>query len=295
MAAVLETTGLTKRFGAFAALRDCDLTLPAHRVIGIVGPNGAGKTTLLQLAVGLRFPTAGSISVLGRSPEREPAELLAHLGFVGQDRPLYGDLTVQETLELARRLNTTWDRAYALARVERFRIPLDARVRRLSTGQRAQVALALALGKRPELLILDEPVANLDPLARLELFEELMAAVADSGLTVVMSANALADVERVCDHVVILLDGQVRLAGDVEHLMSRHVFVSGQRDRVPFPAGWQVIDERHAERQGTWLLCSTPGAVPIETGDGTISRHATIEEIVLAYLRSAGTGAGGRS
>lgn len=295
MAAVLEATGLTKRFGAFAALRDCDLTLPAHRVIGIVGPNGAGKTTLLQLAVGLRFPTAGSLSVLGRSPQSEPAELLAHLGFVAQDRPLYGELTVRETLELGRRLNKSWDRDYALARVERFRVSLDARVRHLSTGQRAQVALALALGKRPELLILDEPVANLDPLARLELLEELMAAVADDGLTVVMSANALADVERVCDHVVILLDGQVRLAGDVEHLVSRHVFVSGQRHRMPFPAGWQVIHERHAERQGMWLLRSTPDTVPVQTVDGTISRQATLEEIVLAYLRSAGTGAGGRS
>lgn len=295
MAVVLEAIGLTKRFNAFSALRDCDLALPAHRVIGIVGPNGAGKTTLLQLAVGLRSPTAGSIRVLGRSPQGELAELLPHVGFVAQDRPLYGDLTVQETLELARQLNGGWDRAYALARIERFRIPLDARVRRLSTGQRAQVALTLAIGKRPELLILDEPVANLDPLARLELLEELMAAVADDEVTVVMSANALADVERVCDHVVILLDGRVRLAGDAELLASQHVFVSGRRDRAPFGGEWQVIDERHAERQGTWLLCSTPGARPIEMGDGTTARQATLEEIVLAYLRSAGTGTGGRS
>jgi ABC-2 type transport system ATP-binding protein len=291
MSVALEAAGLTKRFGDFVALRDCDLRLPAHKVIGIVGPNGAGKTTLLQLAVGLRYPTAGSISVLGRSPATDIADLLARVAFIGQDRPLYGDLTVQETLELARHLNATWDHAYALARVHRFRVPLDARVRRLSTGQRAQVALAVAIGKRPELLILDEPVANLDPLARVELLEELMAAVADDGLTVVMSANALADVERTCDHLVILLGGQVRVSGGIEDLTSQHVFVSAPRGPAPFDQDWHVVDERHAERQATWLLRSTRGAAPIEARDGTIARRASLEEIVLAYLRSASTGA----
>lgn len=291
MAAVLEAAGLTKQFGKFTALRSCDLSLPAQKVIGLVGPNGAGKTTLLQLASGLRYPTAGSIRVLGRSPRDDAAALLPHVGFVAQERPLYGDFTVEETLELARRLNATWDHAYALARVQRFRLPLDARVRRLSTGQRAQVALALAVGKRPELLLLDEPVANLDPLARLELLEELMATVADGATSVVMSANALPDVERVCEYVVILLDGQVRLAGDIEHLGAQHTFVSGPLERPPFGDRWQIIDERHAERQGTWLLRSIGATPPIDTGDGTLARRATLEEIVLGYLRSADKGA----
>ena len=293
MAAVLEAAGLTKRFGRFQALRGCDLSLPAQKVIGLVGPNGAGKTTLLQLASGLRYPTSGSITVLGRSPRDDAAALLPHVGFVAQDRPLYGDFTVEETLELARRLNPTWDHAYALARVQRFRLPLDARVRRLSTGQRAQVALALAVGKRPELLLLDEPVANLDPLARLELLEELMATVADGGTSVVLSANALADVERVCEYVVILVDGQVHLAGDLDELTTQHTFVSGPVDRPPFGDGWQVINERRAERQGTWLLRSVGATPPIDAGDGTQARNATLEEIVLAYLRSADRG--GRS
>ena len=291
MAVAVEATGLSKHFGRFVALRDCDLSLPAHKVIGLVGPNGAGKTTLLQLASGLRYPTTGSINVLGRSPREDAAALLPHVGFVAQERPLYGDFTVEETLELARRLNTSWDHAYALARVRRFRLPLDARIRRLSTGQRAQVALALAVGKRPELLLLDEPVANLDPLARLELLEELMATVADGATSVVMSANALADVERVCEYMVILLDGQVRLAGDIEDLAAQHTFVSGPRERPPFGGGWEVIDERHAERQGTWLLRSAGGTPPIDGGDGTVARQATLEEIVLAYLRSADKGA----
>ena len=291
MAAVLEANSLTKRFGKFQALRGCDLSLPAQKVIGLVGPNGAGKTTLLQLASGLRYPTSGSISVLGRSPRDDAAALLPHIGFVAQERPLYGDFTVEETLELARRLNPLWDHAYALARVRRFRLPLDARIRRLSTGQRAQVALALAVGKRPELLLLDEPVANLDPLARLELLEELMATVADGGTSVVLSANALADVERVCEYVVILVDGRVRLAGDLDELTSRHTFVSGPIERPPFGDRWQVINERHAERQGTWLLRSVDATPPIDSSDGTQARNATLEEIVLAYLRSAEKGA----
>lgn len=290
MNAVLEAAGLTKRYGAFAALRDCHLALPARRVIGLVGPNGAGKTTLLQLAAGLRKPTAGSLTVLGRSPWPASAASLAEVGFVAQERPLYGDLTVDETLELGRRLNDAWDHAYAAARLRRFRIPSAARVRRLSTGQRAQVSLALALAKHPRLLLLDEPVANLDPLARLELLEELMAAVADGGPSVVMSANALADVERVCEHVVLLVDGRVRLAGDLEDLVSQHVFVSGPRGRAPFGDEWEVIDQRTAERQATWLLRGG-GAPPIAAGNGTVARQATLEEIVLAYLRAAGTGA----
>lgn len=291
MNAVLETAGLTKRYDTLVALRDCDLALPAQRVIGLVGPNGAGKTTLLQLAAGLRKPTAGSITVLGRSPWPESAESLADVAFVAQERPLYGELTVEETLELGRRLNRAWDHAYAAARIRRFRIPPATRVRRLSTGQRAQVSLALALAKRPRLLLLDEPVANLDPLARLELLEELMASVADGGPTVVMSANAIADVERVCDHLVLLLDGRVRLAGDLDALVARHTFVSGPLHRASFGEEWEVIDQRTAERQATWLLRAVGTPPPMGSSNGTVARAATLEEIVLAYLRAAGAGA----
>lgn len=290
MPAALEAARLNKSFGGFRALRDCDFSLPEHKVVGLVGPNGAGKTTLLQLAIGLRYPTSGTISTLGRSPSRAAAEITARVGFIAQDRPLYGDFTVAETLELARRLNPTWDHEYAVGRLRRFRIPLDARVRRLSTGQRAQVALATAIGKRPELLLLDEPVANLDPLARMELLEELMAAVADGGTTVVMSANALADIERVCDHLVILLDGQIRLSDDIDEVVGRHLFVSGSRDHVAFDAGWEVIDERRAERQSNWIVRMKGESVRgFEGQNGTVARPAGLEEIVLAYLRAAST------
>lgn len=286
----VETFGLTKSFGNVAALLDCDLSLPTQKVIGVVGPNGSGKTTLLQMAMGLRYPTEGSVRVLGRSPRADAAELLPRVAFVAQDRPLYGDFTVVDTLELGRHLNRTWDHDYALARIRRFQIPLGARVRRLSTGQRAQVALALAIGKRPELLLLDEPVANLDPLARVELLEELMATVADGATTLLMSANAVADIDRVCDYLVILLDGGVRLAGDIDQLKSEHAFVSGPREQT-FGGTWEIVEEgRQAERQGTWLVRSAEGGQPITCLDGTQIRPATLEEIVLAYLRSASKG-----
>jgi ABC-2 type transport system ATP-binding protein len=287
MTAALEAHDLHKTYGKAVALRDCDATFPAGKVIGLVGPNGAGKTTLLQLAIGLRYPTAGSIEVLGRTPARDTLGVLAHVGYVGQDRPLYLDLTVEETLHLGSRLNAGWDDAYARGRISHLRIPLDRKVRALSTGQRAQVALTLALGKRPALLLLDEPVANLDPVARLEFLEELMGAAAD-GPTVVLASNAMADIERVCEHVVILVNGRVRVAGDVEEIERDHVVVVAPRTQVEETATamGELIDMREAERQ-TIQLRRGPLPAP-GTTDGTTARHATVEEIVIGYLRAAG-------
>jgi ABC-2 type transport system ATP-binding protein len=283
MNVVLETSGLTKRYGKTEALRGCDLSLAGGKVTGLVGPNGAGKTTLLNIAVGLHRPTSGHIRVLGLDPSRDGVAVLSRVGFVAQDRPLHQGFTVAETLEIGRRLNPKWDQAYALARVKHFALPLDRRIRSLSTGQRAQVALTLALGKHPEVLLLDEPVANLDPVARLELLEELMGVVAEDGLSVILSSNVLADVERVCEHVVILVDGRVRISGDADELVRSHVLVSGPRR-----AGHDAVDEgevievRHAERQTTRLLRGH--ADPSD--DGTEVRPATLEEIVVGYLRA---------
>jgi ABC-2 type transport system ATP-binding protein len=204
------------------------------------------------------------------------------VGFVAQDRPLHPGFTVAETLEIGRRLNPRWDHAYALARVKHFGLPLDRPVRSLSTGQRAQVALTLALGKRPEVLLLDEPVANLDPVARLELLEELMGVVAEDGPSVILSSNVLADVERVCEHVVILIDGRVRISGDADELVRSHVLVSGPRRAGKDRADGEVIEVRHADRQTTLLLRGH--AAPSD--DGTEVRPATLEEIVVGYLRS---------
>jgi ABC-2 type transport system ATP-binding protein len=284
MNVVLETSDLTKRYGRTEALRGCDLSLAGGKVTGLVGPNGAGKTTLLQIAVGLHRPTSGRIRVLGLDPSRDTVALLSRVGFVAQDRPLHQGFTVGETLEIGRRLNPKWDHAYALARVKRFGLPLDRRIRSLSTGQRAQVALTLALGKRPEVLLLDEPVANLDPVARLELLEELMGVVAEDGPSVILSSNVLADVERVCEHVVILVDGRVRISGDTDELVRSHVLVSGPRRAGPDGVVGEVIEVRQAERQTTRLLRGH--AEPSD--DGTEVRPATLEEIVVGYLRSQG-------
>ena len=284
MDAVVETTALTKRYGSVMALADCDLALPRGKVTGLVGPNGAGKTTLIHLAIGLLRPTAGIVRVFGHDSTREILRILPRVGFVAQDRPLYRDLTILESLELGRRLNERWDADYALARVRRFGLPLSRKVKTLSTGQRAHVATSLALGKRPELILLDEPVANLDPVARLALLEELMGVVAEDGLTVVFSANALADVERVCEHIVILVNGRPRLAGDTEELIQSHVVAIGPRTQGVSAMDGELIEAHHADRQTIRLL---RGQGPSRVDDGTIVRPATLEEIVLGYMRPA--------
>jgi ABC-2 type transport system ATP-binding protein len=284
MDAVVETTHLTKRYGSVTALDECNVALPRGKVTGLVGPNGAGKTTLLHIAVGLLQPTAGAATVFGHDSTRGIGQILPRVGFVAQDRPLYRELTVAEMLELGRKLNDRWDAAFARARVERFGLPASRKIRTLSTGQRAQVALSLALGKRPELLLLDEPVANLDPVARLALLEELMSVVAVDGTTIVFSANALADVERVCEHIVILVNGRPRLAGDTEELIDSHVIAIGRPSDALSAADGEVIEARHADRQ-TIRLLRGPG--PSLVDNGTIVRPATLEEIVLGYMRPA--------
>jgi ABC-2 type transport system ATP-binding protein len=285
MNAALEAIGLTKRYRKTWALRDCDLALPSGSVIGLVGPNGAGKTTLLHMAIGLLEPTAGEIRIFDWSPREHPTLVLSRVGFMAQDRPLYQGFSVADTLEMGRQLNPRWDGAYAKERLGRLRIPLDRRVKTLSTGQRAQVALTLALGKRPDLLLLDEPVANLDPLARHEFLQELMGAVAENGSTVVLSSHIVAELERVCDHLVILVDGRVRLAGDVDQLLSGHALVVGPRREgaTRDPSTIEIIE---AGRQTSRLVRTARPEQPHVCPDGTAVRPATLEEVVLAYLRS---------
>ena len=284
MNVALESSALTKRYRNVVALDACEVAVPSGRVVGLVGPNGAGKTTLLHLAVGLLEPTSGTIEVFGASPTTDPADVLARVGFLGQDRPLYGAFTVAETMELGRHLNPTWDRAFTAERLQRIGIPLDRKVKTLSGGQRAQVALTLALGKRPELILLDEPVSNLDPVARLEFLQELMSAVAQAGSTVVLSSHVIADVERVCDHLVILSGGKVRLAGDIDTLVQQHALVVGPR-RDAAAADAAAIEVSHADRQTTALIHTARPEEPHVCADGSYVRPATLEEIVLAYLR----------
>ena len=213
---VVETEGLGKRYGSQWALRDCTLQIPAGTVTALIGPNGAGKSTLLQLAVGLSRPTAGAVRVVGGDPRRDASSVLPRVGFLAQEHPLYKGFTVAETLRLGRSLNPGWDQSLAVARIRALGLSLEKTVGRLSGGQQAQVALTLALAKRPELLLLDEPVASLDPLARREFLESVMEAVAETGMTVVLSSHIVADLERVCDQLVILATARVQLAGPIE-------------------------------------------------------------------------------
>ncbi len=277
MNAAMETTGLSKRYGRMWALRDCSLALPASKIAALVGPNGAGKTTLLHLAVGLLDPTSGAIRTLGESP-RENAEVLARIGFVAQDVPLYDGFKVREMLELGGHLNPTWDQELALDRVRRHDIDLDQRCGTLSGGQRAQVALTLAIGKRPELLLLDEPLASLDPLARREFLGSLMEAAAEGDVTVLLSSHLITDMERVCDYLIVLSAARVQVIGEVEDLLATHKVLTGPRnDHV---AGADVISASHTDRQSTLFVRVTgPIAAPAWR-----AHEVSLEDLVLAYL-----------
>jgi ABC-2 type transport system ATP-binding protein len=218
---MLAADGLGKRYRRRWALSDCTLQIPAGRVVGLVGPNGAGKTTLLHLAAGLTAPTTGTVEVLGRRPGDGPVQL-ARVGFVAQDTPLYLGLSVAGHLRMAAYLNPAWDGAAARQRVEQLGIDPRQRAGKLSGGQRAQVALTLAIAKRPELLILDEPVASLDPLARREFLQSVAGTVAGHGTNVVLSSHLVADLELICDYLVVVVASRVRLAGDIAALLASH-------------------------------------------------------------------------
>jgi ABC-2 type transport system ATP-binding protein len=282
----IETAGLGKRYKRAWALQDCTLHLPTGRIAALVGPNGAGKTTLLHLAVGLLAPDAGSVRVFGQDP-RSNTKALAEIGFVAQDTPLYRDFTAQELITMGGKLNRTWDAALARTRLSDLGIAPNLPVGKLSGGQRAQVALALALAKRPRLLLLDEPIAALDPLARHEFMQALMGAVADTGTTVLLSSHLLADLERACDYLIVLQTAHVQLSGPVEGLLEAHRTLVGPRtesDRVPGVA--EVIRASSTDRQST-LLARTDGTVP---ADPAWSVHeVTLEDLVLAYLAKADT------
>jgi ABC-2 type transport system ATP-binding protein len=280
---VIETQMLAKRYKHTWALRHCTLAVPSHRAVALVGPNGAGKTTLLHLAVGLAAPTTGHITVLdGLTPGSDPA--LARIGFVAQDTPLYPNLTVEDTFRLAASLTDRWDGTDALRRLTDLDIPLAAKVGRLSGGQRAQVALAVALARHPEMLILDEPAARLDPLARHEFMGTLMEAVAGEGISVVYSSHAVSELARVCDYLIVLAGGRLQVSDDVDHLLDTHRVLTGPSDQADqvgdrLPVVWAAT----AQRQSRLLVRMPSHETPPQ---GWRAEPTNLEELVLAYLRS---------
>ena len=286
MSNVLETTHLSKRYGRQWALQDCTLALPAGRVAALVGPNGAGKTTLLHLSVGLLEPTAGSVQVFGCSPLKQTTQTLPRLGFVAQDHPLYKDFTVADLLTLGRKLNPRWDDTLAKARMQKLGIPLKRPAGKLSGGQQAQVALVLALAKRPDLLLLDEPLASLDPLARREFLRTLMDAEAESGLTVLLSSHIIGDLERVCDYLIILSASYVQLAGDIQEIQRTHKRLVGPRQEVDAIASVHTVVETSQTERQTTLLVRTNG--PLFDPSWEV-QEVSLEDIVLAYLSQQAT------
>jgi ABC-2 type transport system ATP-binding protein len=282
--AVIAASGLGKAYRRTWALRDCTLAIPEGHVVGLVGPNGAGKTTLLRLATGMLTPTRGTITVLGQRPAAGPAQL-ARVGFVAQDTAVYARLTVADHLRLGAWLNPGWDDNLAQQRIGQLALDPRQRAGSLSGGQRAQLALTLAMAKRPELLLLDEPVASLDPLARREFLQGLMEAVADQRLSVVLSSHLVADLERVCDYLVVLVASRVRVAGEVSDLLASHRRLSGpRRDPGSLPAGQEVITESHTDKQSS-LLVRTDGPVLDPAWAVT---PVSLEDLVLAYMSRAG-------
>jgi len=276
--APLVADGLGKRYGRDWGLRDCTLTIPDGAIVGLTGANAAGKSTLLALATGLLAPSEGSVSVLGRDPLRNPS-VLADVGFVAQGAPLYRSFSVAETIEFVRRTNSGWDDEIVPDLLTR--ISSRAKVGSLSEGERARLALGLVLGKRPRLVLLDEPFASLDPLAGRELLQLLMDHVAETAATVVIASHVIADIERVCDHIVLLTGGGVRLESNVEVLLDSHRLLTGPRRPLGSIRGVrEIVRERHSGRQLT-LLVVTDG--PIVDPSWTVE-PVGLEDLLLAYM-----------
>ncbi|MFC5181651.1 ABC transporter ATP-binding protein [Actinomadura harenae] len=287
MTAALETERLGMRFGRSWALRDCTVSLPAGAVVALVGPNGAGKTTLMNLVCGLLRPTEGRVRVFGEDADSGSAEALARVGFVAQEHPLYRGMTVAELLRMGRALNPRFDRNLAEMRLGALGIPLDRRAGALSGGQQAQVALALALSKRPELLVLDEPLASLDPVARRDFTRTLMSAVAEDEVTVLLSSHVIADLEAVCDRLLVLDHGTVRLDGAIDDVLAAHRMISGPREAAADVPG--VVRAVHSERHSDLLVRTGVEAESLQhVLHPTWQEHPVgLEELILAYLEQS--------
>jgi ABC-2 type transport system ATP-binding protein len=295
----IQTSGLAKRYRRVTALSDCTVSVPQGRISALVGPNGAGKTTLLRLLTGLAAPTAGRATVLGGTPRQEPA-YLAEIGFLAQDIPLYRRFTAQDHIGIGAHLNPRWDGGLVRARLAGLKIPLDRPVGTLSGGQRAQVALALTLAKRPRVLLLDEPLAALDPLARQNFLGALAEAAAGpavtrdgevgGGLTIVLSSHLIADIDRICDHLILLASSRVQLCGDIAALLEEHrILVGPRQDTAAIARTHTIVWEDSTARQTTLLVRRSGPLID----PAWAVEEPNLEEIVLGYMRQDGAGDGG--
>ena len=287
--AALRADRLGKRYGHTWGLRDCTFEVPPGAIVGLVGPNGAGKTTLLALTVGLLAPTEGQVELFGERSRAQDAATLARVSYLAQDHPLYRGFTVADMFRFGRSLNPSWDAGLARARVAALDIPLGRKVKSLSGGQQAQVALTIALARRPECLVLDEPLAPLDPLARHQFLASVMEAVAEDGISVLFSSHALTELERVADYLVVLAGGRVQVAGDTGDLLATHRMLTGPVHEVgQLAPAFEVVHGQGGQAQAHALARFRP---PTPAPDGWQARPVTLEELVLAYLREPGASA----
>jgi ABC-2 type transport system ATP-binding protein len=263
-------------------LRDCTFALLPGQVTALVGPNGAGKSTLLELAAGLIRPTAGRVAVFGRNPVNDATAVLPRFGFLGQDRPLYRGFTVADLLTFGRKLNPSWDDDFARERIARLGLDPRKRIGQLSGGQQAQAALVLALAKRPHLLLLDEPIAAFDPLARREFLQQLMETVGERGTTVLLSSHILGDLERVCDSLILLSAAKVKLGGELEEIMAGHRLVVGPVAEKSLASSQHVVIACSQTERQVSMLVRLDG--PLVLADAWSVTMPSLEEIVLAYL-----------
>lgn len=282
-APVVELRGVTKEYRRKIALRDCTLAIPPGRVVALVGSNGAGKSTMLRIMAGLTSPSSGDVSIFGHSGALDTVSQLSRVGYLDQDRPLYRGFRVSEMLRAAARSNEHWNEQLAKDYLAQLGIGLDQRIRHLSGGQSAQVALTLCLATTPELLILDEPAAALDPAARQDLLQLLMQQVSGGNVSVVLSTHALDDVIAICDYLVVVAHGRVVVADDLEFILQSHRLMRATTTHNLWPEGAVVIEDRRGTRDGMVLL-----RMELPVTDGRVAlEEPTLDEIVLAYMRSA--------
>ncbi len=284
---VIEASGLGKRYGGNWALRDCSLAIPAGHVVALVGPNGAGKSTLLNLAAGLTAPSAGKITVLGGESPGSPAALDG-IAFVAQDTPMYKNLSAADMLHLGRNLNRQFDQASAEERLSELRIPLKRKAGKLSGGQQAQLALTLALARRPRLLVLDEPMATLDPIARHDFMATVLTAAAEDGISVLLSSHVLTELARVADYLILVSRGRVSVAGEIDQLLADHRWLTGPSTEADTYDAQPVVHARRAQTQAHLLV---RGASNEPVPKGWEAHPVGLEELALAYLREPHAGA----
>jgi len=286
-ASVVELRGVSKVYRRKIALRDCTLVIPSCRVVALVGSNGAGKSTMLRIMAGLTSPSSGEVSIFGHPGALDVASHLSRVGYLDQDRPLYRGFRVSEMLRAAARSNEYWNEQLARDYLAQLGIGLEQRIRQLSGGQSAQVALTLCLATEPELLILDEPAAALDPAARQDLLQLLMQQVSSGKVSVVLSTHALDDVVAICDYLVVVAHGRVVVSDDLEFILQSHRLMRSTTAQDHWPEGAVVIEDRRGMRDGMVLL-----RMELPVTDARFElEEPTLDEIVLAYMRRATTGA----